>query len=138
MDAAEKISEEKAILASKSDESTSAESKEEDKDKKARDHSAEEDDKSEWKDEGKEQTKRDEKDKKSKPGAGKYEPPTVVNAKGEKVILPGPNKKCYCGSGERYKNCCMAADQKRTREAEEKEADKQKKEIVKTMNALYI
>ncbi|MGM0760094.1 MAG: SEC-C metal-binding domain-containing protein [Thermodesulfobacteriota bacterium] len=29
----------------------------------------------------------------------------------------GRNDKCHCGSGKKYKKCCMAKDQKQQREA---------------------
>lgn len=48
----------------------------------------------------------------------------VLNAEGKQVIAPGPNKKCHCGSGDRYKKCCMSADNERTEEAEKAKVEK--------------
>lgn len=45
-------------------------------------------------------------------------------------MLPGRNDLCYCGSGKKYKNCCMDKDlQKERHERRLKEAQKQYAEI---------
>jgi len=60
----------------------------------------------------------------------------IINAKGEKIIAPGPNKKCHCGSGERYKKCCLNEDQKRMENLEK--AKKQEETVIKSLQGLYI
>jgi len=34
----------------------------------------------------------------------------ILNKKGEWIEKPGPNRKCHCGSGGRYKKCCQEED----------------------------
>lgn len=62
----------------------------------------------------------------------------VMNSDGEKVIKPGPNKKCHCGSGMRYKKCCMYSDKERMDNLEQETEKKKKAEVTKSMSALYI
>jgi preprotein translocase subunit SecA len=40
--------------------------------------------------------------------------------------LPGRNDPCHCGSGKKYKNCHLGADEKSAREARRKAAEKAK------------
>ncbi len=37
---------------------------------------------------------------------------------------PGRNEPCHCGSGKKYKQCCLRKDEDADREAREKEAKK--------------
>jgi hypothetical protein len=43
----------------------------------------------------------------------------------------GRNDKCPCGSGKKYKQCCLAADEEKARKAREKAAAKAEREAAK-------
>lgn len=40
----------------------------------------------------------------------------------------GRNDPCYCGSGKKYKQCCLEKDEAAAREARQREQDKQQAE----------
>lgn len=66
----------------------------------------------------------------------------ILSAIGEKIIAPEPNKKCHCGSGNKYKKCCMQADNERVAMAEEAEAiqveSEEYPELSNNLTALYL
>lgn len=64
----------------------------------------------------------------------------VMSREGKMIIPPGPNKKCYCGSGDRYKKCCMLEDRERTDAIEkaEQEAQEKEKRAKDPMAPLYV
>jgi len=37
----------------------------------------------------------------------------IINSKGDLIEKPSSNNKCHCGSGYKYKKCCMQDDIKR-------------------------
>lgn len=47
----------------------------------------------------------------------------------------GRNEKCPCGSGRKYKQCCLAKDEEKARQAREKAAAKEAKEAEKARKA---
>lgn len=47
----------------------------------------------------------------------------------------GRNEKCPCGSGRKYKQCCLGKDEEKARKAREKEAEKAAKEAEKAQKA---
>jgi hypothetical protein len=47
----------------------------------------------------------------------------------------GRNEKCPCGSGRKYKQCCLAKDEEKARKARVKEAEKAAKEAAKAQKA---
>jgi hypothetical protein len=56
---------------------------------------------------------------------------------GERIVTPpdtlpvGRNEKCPCGSGRKYKQCCLRKDEEKARKAREKAAAKAEKEAEK-------
>ena len=57
----------------------------------------------------------------------------IINENGEEIAKPSSNKKCHCGSGIKYKVCCMDEDNKRmeiiaaSRSTPSKTSDSEKK-----------
>ncbi len=47
----------------------------------------------------------------------------------------GRNEKCPCGSGRKYKQCCLGKDEEKARKARAKEAEKAAKEAEKARKA---
>ena len=45
----------------------------------------------------------------------------------EPARIPGRNDPCHCGSGKKYKQCCLAKDEAAERTAREKAAEKAEK-----------
>jgi hypothetical protein len=62
----------------------------------------------------------------------------VLNEDGNMIIAPGPNKKCHCGSGERYKRCCMVLDKNRMIKAEHAEKEKEEDNKPEAQQSLFI
>ncbi len=60
---------------------------------------------------------------------------------GERILTPpdtpqvGRNEKCPCGSGRKYKQCCLPKDEEKARKAREKAAAKAEKEAEKARKA---
>jgi hypothetical protein len=58
----------------------------------------------------------------------------------EELVAPttssvGRNEPCPCGSGRKYKHCCLAKDEARARQARAKEAEKAAREAEKARKA---
>ena len=53
--------------------------------------------------------------KPSKRGQKKFVDQAIHRYPGQRVVTDqvGRNEKCPCGSGKKYKHCCLAADQKK-------------------------
>ena len=47
----------------------------------------------------------------------------------------GRNEKCPCGSGRKYKQCCLGKDEEKARKARAKQAEKAAKEAEKAQKA---
>ena len=47
----------------------------------------------------------------------------------------GRNEKCPCGSGRKYKQCCLGKDEEKARKTRTKEAEKAAKEAAKAQKA---